>query len=88
MSARPRLMDAMIFNSSVISSRDALSGSLPRASTTACLSVMGGAYRKVIFKARNVAPIREIVTKPFTEVRSPLSFFENRISVGKMLGCH
>ena len=53
MSARPRRMAAMRCNSSVISSREAPSGSLSRASITACLSVMGKGYRNVIRKARD-----------------------------------
>ena len=44
MSARPRRMEAMMCNSSVISSSDATSGSVLRASVTACLSVMGKDY--------------------------------------------
>jgi len=44
MSARPRRTDAMMRNSSVISSREAVSGSLCKASSTACLSVMSPYY--------------------------------------------
>ena len=51
MSERPRRIDAMICNSSVISSSEAPSGSLPNASITACLSVMGKAYRIQVPKA-------------------------------------
>ena len=54
MSARPRRMEAMICNSSVISSSEAASGSLLRASITACLSVMGKDYRFAVPKARDV----------------------------------
>src|SRR4051812_42163660 len=39
-SARPLRIEAMICNSSAISSRDAFSGRRLRASSTACLSVM------------------------------------------------
>ncbi|MCX6978963.1 MAG: hypothetical protein NTX04_13760 [Verrucomicrobia bacterium] len=52
MSARPRRMEAMMCNSSVISSSEATSGSLLRASITACLSVMKEDYRIAIPKAR------------------------------------
>jgi len=52
-SARPRRTDAMMRNSSAISSREAPSGSLARASITACLSVIGAYYRIVIPKARD-----------------------------------
>jgi hypothetical protein len=44
-SARPRRMAAIIHNSSVISSSEALSGSLRSASRTACLSVMARKLR-------------------------------------------
>ena len=52
MSARPRRMEAMICSSSVISSSEATSGSLLRASITACLSVMTKFYRSAVPKAR------------------------------------
>lgn len=51
-SARPCRIDAMMCNSSVISSRDALSGSLSRASITACLSVMAKNEARVSLKGK------------------------------------
>lgn len=53
LSAPPRRMDAMLCNSSVISSSDATSvGSLLRASITACLSVTRKNYGFAILSAR------------------------------------
>ena len=54
-SERPRRMAAMMCNSSVISASDSTSGSLLRASITACLSVMGADYLCTFPNARDEA---------------------------------